>query len=219
MSFLSEILNQNIPIWDHCANLPFIRGLSQGTLPRPQFKTYMIQDSLYLKHYARILGKAIYLCETLKEIQFFYALLGFVAADESVIRLHYLSKFDLDDETIEAIPPLPENQNYINFLEETADQCDPLKILMAVLPCMLSYSYIFRKVEPEARASRSAYLDFIADYAEDQYARNCQSWADYADQYGSGRTSEEQAELAKIFFRASELELAFWKMAQTVENE
>ena len=60
MSFMEEILDRNIPIWDRCIATPFVQGIKSGNLDLESFKTYMIQDSIYLKHYARIYGKAIY---------------------------------------------------------------------------------------------------------------------------------------------------------------
>ena len=69
MTFMEGILAHNIPIWEQCAATPFVREIQNGTLPFEKFKVYMIQDSIYLKNYARIYGKAIFHADTLKEIQ------------------------------------------------------------------------------------------------------------------------------------------------------
>ena len=72
------------------------------------------------------------------------------------MRLDYLKQFCITDDDIELIAPLPENQNYIDFMFEIASHGKNEEILMAVLPCMLSYSYIFRKLAavPTSRESR-----------------------------------------------------------------
>ena len=49
MAFMQKLLAQNIPIWDDCAETPFLRELQQGTLPLEKFRTYIVQDSIYLK--------------------------------------------------------------------------------------------------------------------------------------------------------------------------
>ena len=54
MAFMQKLLAQNIPIWDDCAETPFLRELQQGTLPLEKFRTYIVQDSIYLKNYARL---------------------------------------------------------------------------------------------------------------------------------------------------------------------
>ena len=56
MTFMEKVLKKNTPIWNECAATPFVRELRAGTLPMEKFKLYIIQDSIYLKHYARVYG-------------------------------------------------------------------------------------------------------------------------------------------------------------------
>ncbi len=160
---------------------PFVQEMKEGTLPFEAFKEYMLQDSIYLKHYARVYGKEIYHAKTLREIQLYYSVLSFVTDKESAVRLKYLEQFGMTDDDIESIAPLPENQRYIDFLLETAEQGDDKKMLMAILPCMMSYSYIFRKLAADPASKNSRYWDFIEDYADDTYARSCEEWSQFAD--------------------------------------
>ena len=110
MSFMEDILEQNKPVWDKCIATLFVQDMKDGTLPIEDFKEYMIQDSIYLKNYARVYGKAIYHAETLREIQLYYSILNFVTDTESVVRLNYLRQFGMTDDDIEFIDPLPENR-------------------------------------------------------------------------------------------------------------
>ncbi len=213
MTFMEKVLKKNTPIWNECAATPFVRELRAGTLPMEKFKLYMIQDSIYLKHYARVYGKAIYHAAALREIQLYYSALGFVTDTESAVRLKYLTRFGITDEDIERILPLAENQNYIDFMMGVAAQGNACEILMAVLPCMLSYSYIFRKIAAEPGTPDSKYLDFIEDYAEDGYAESCEQWCGFADKKCSVLTRKEQDRVSRIFEKASYLEFDFWKMA------
>lgn len=219
MSLMEKILNLNTPIWDKCADTPFVREIQDGTLPFECFKEYMIQDSIYLKNYARIYGKAIYHATTLKDIQVYYTMLNFVTDKESLVRLNYLKQFGLTDDAIEFINPLPENQNYIDFLFEIAERSNEYEILMAVLPCMLSYSYVFRKIANEPESRKSRYWDLIQDYADDLYADSCKKWCAFADKKCEKLCITEQKKLSSIFEKASLLELDFWNMAYRRENE
>lgn len=218
MSFMKETLERVLPIWNNCVDTPFVQEVKKGTLPMDKFKHYMIQDSIYLKHYARIYGKAMYHSKTLKDIQLFYSVLCFVTDTESTVRLRYLKQFGLTDNDIENIAPLPENQNYIDFMLDIAEEGSVCKMLMAVLPCMLSYSYIFRKIASEPETQKSRYWDFIEDYADDRYAADCRLWSDFADEKCADLFSPEKQELAAIFEKASLLELNFWKMAYKEPN-
>lgn len=213
MSFMQEIINRNIPIWDACAETPFVRELKSGKLPFEKFKQYMIQDSIYLKHYARIYGKAIYHSTALRDIQVYYSVLSFVTDTESAVRLNYLHQFGMTDDDIEIIEPLAENQEYIDYMFEIAERGNICEILMTVLPCMVSYSYIFRKVAADPESKNSRYLDFIQDYADDKYYEDCKAWCEFVDTKCSKLSAEDQKRLSAIFERVSVLELNFWKMA------
>jgi thiaminase/transcriptional activator TenA len=213
MSFMQEILKHNIPIWDNCLDTSFVRELQSGKLPFEKFKQYMIQDSIYLKYYARIYGKAIYHSNTLQDIQMFYSVLSFVTDTESAVRLNYLKQFDMTDDDIELIEPLPENQEYIDFMLEVAGQGNICEILMTVLPCMLSYSYIFRKVADEPESKSSRYWDFIQDYADNRYFEDCKTWCTFADTKCDHLPEANRKRLCAIFEKASLLELNFWNMA------
>lgn len=211
--FMQEIIRHNIPIWDECINTPFVRELQSGKLPFEKFKQYMIQDSIYLKNYARIYGKAIYCSTTLNDIQMFYTILNFVTDTESTVRLNYLKQFGMTDDDIEIIVPLPENQEYIDFMFEVAQTENICEILMSVLPCMLSYSYIFRKVATTPECKHSRYLDFIQDYADDRYFEDCKAWCKFTDTKCDCLPEERKKQLSIIFEKASVLELHFWNMA------
>lgn len=213
MSFMKETMNRALPIWDTCAETPFVQELKKGTLPLEKFRRYIIQDSIYLKHYARVYGKAMYHSTTLKDIQMYYSVLCFVTDTESAVRLSYLKQFDLTDSDIEGIAPLPENQNYIDFMLNIAEEGNVCKMLMAVLPCMLSYSYIFRTIAVEPETKKSKYWDFIEDYADERYAEDCTLWIAFADEKCAYLPDDEEEQLTAIFEKSSLLELDFWKMA------
>jgi len=213
MSFMKETIRKSLGIWDECVKSDFISELKKGSLPLEKFKNYMVQDSIYLKHYARIYGKAIFHSTNLRDIQLYYSILSFVTDTESAVRIHYLSSFGMADDDIEFVQPLQENQNYIDFLLEIAEGSNICEILMAVLPCMMSYSYIFRKIADEPDSSKSRYWDFIQDYADGQYYEDCITWGKFAARKCKNSTDGEKEHLSKIFEKASILELDFWKMA------
>lgn len=213
MSFMKETYSRALPIWDDCKETSFVRELQKGTLPMEKFEQYIIQDSIYLKHYARIYGKAIYHSTTLKDIQMFYSALCFVTDKESAVRLNYLKQFGLTDDDIESIAPLPENKNYIVYMLDIAEKGNTCEMLMAVLPCMLSYCYIFRSVASDPQTKKSWYCDLIEDYANEDYLENCKIWSGFAEEKCSGLCDCEREELAEIFEKASRLELGFWEMS------
>ena len=212
---LKSALTHSLPIWEQCKETPFVRKLLDGTLPEAAFRTYVIQDSIYLRHYAQAYGKAIYHAQSLAEIQLYYSALGFVSREgsEMALRLGYLTRLGFTSGEIEEIQPLPENQRYIRFLQETAERGDRREILMAILPCMLSYGYIFQGQTGRVPApGRLDYRELIREYASEDYGESCREWLVFAGNACKGLPEWEQAALTDIFVRGSLLELGFWRM-------
>ena len=54
MSFMEEVINSSMDIWNKYLEHPFIRELALGTLNEEKFKGYIIDDIVYLREYARI---------------------------------------------------------------------------------------------------------------------------------------------------------------------
>ena len=69
-----------------------------------------------------------------------------------------------------------------DFLIDIAEQGSIEEMLMAALPCMLSYSYIFRKISEMPEIASSVYNDLIQDYTEEVYSESCKRLYDFADQ-------------------------------------
>src|SRR2546423_15159068 len=58
MGFTTELWDTIAPIYAAILRHPFVRGLTDGTLPRESFRFYAVQDALYLRDFARALSLA-----------------------------------------------------------------------------------------------------------------------------------------------------------------
>lgn len=56
------------PVWHQFVNHPFVLAMGDATLPLESFKGYLIQDYLYLVHFARANALASYKAKTLEDI-------------------------------------------------------------------------------------------------------------------------------------------------------
>jgi thiaminase/transcriptional activator TenA len=213
MSFMKELQNNALPIWDESVNTPFVQELKKGTLPTSKLKRYMVQDSLYLTHFARVCGKAIYHCTELREIQVFYSMLDYVSNTESELRLDYLKQLGIMTDELSDNVALPANQKYMDFQMAMAEEGDMCKTLMTILPCMFSYNHIFRTIANEPGIENTKYWDVIKDYTDEEYAQRCKAWSDFADEKCHSLPDSEKEQLADIFKKASLMGLAYWEMA------
>jgi thiaminase/transcriptional activator TenA len=209
MAVMEEAIRRALEIWNACLETPFVRELGTGELAPQIFRRYLIQDSIFLKQYARVFGQAIYLAEAWEDIRACSSLLSYLCEGELAARQRWLGQEDCG----EAEDPLPANKAYTDFLLEAAARGDREEMLMAVLPCLLSYAHVAEGLAADPLTRRSAYWDFIRDYANPEYAATCARWRNLAEARFAGLSPERLEALWAVFVRASELELAFWKMA------
>ena len=212
MREINELISKNKLIWDQCLETKFLRSLIKASISENEFKKYMIEDSIYLREYARVFGMAIYKSQSLKEIKFFYSLLSFVENDEGTTRLKYLAKYGLNDEDLTLYKPLEPNKKYTTFMLDIAKNHELVFILAAVLPCMLSYLYIFKKVLGKIDENKCKYLDFIIEYSNPEYEKICAFWLDFFMEKCEKLKEEELQKIEEIFTKSSLFELEFFSM-------
>ena len=51
MSFVREMIENSMDLWNGYLKHPFVTELASGALPEEKIKRYIIEDSLYLKEY------------------------------------------------------------------------------------------------------------------------------------------------------------------------
>lgn len=214
MKMIEQAVKDSMDLWEGYLSHPFVKGAEEGTLTPKQFETYLVQDSIYLKEYARVFALAMYRAETLREMQLFYDVLSVVINDESSTRVRFLRQYGVDPDAVDRLPQLPENKAYTDFMLEMAGK-GLREALMAVLPCMLSYCYIAREVVGRSPGAleKSPYGQWLADYASDRYRDKCAQWAAFTDRLCEGDSDARKEELSGIFRVSSQHEMRFWDMS------
>ena len=215
MSFLDTCIQDSLPIWRSCLETPFLRRMADGTLDEECFKGYIVDDSLYLREYSKVFAWGMIHSNDMEEIRNYYSLLAFVNEAEDSTRRYYLKRYGLKDEEIQPLPLRPENRAYVDYMLNAAQNAvDAADCMMACLPCMLSYSWIFQKLLKEHPAVQDApYGALVADYAGRDYEDACHDWAAFAEKTCEGLSPERLARCREIFHACSVYELDFWAMA------
>ena len=89
MSFVEACIQDSLPIWEQCLNTPFLQKLQNGTLEESCFLGYIIDDSLYLREYAKVFAWGMTKAQTMEDIRICYSLLSFVNEGEGSTRLYF----------------------------------------------------------------------------------------------------------------------------------
>lgn len=215
MSFVIDCIRENLPVWQDCLNTEFLRRMGEGTLPEAWLEGYIIDDSLYLRDYAKVFAWGMTKAEDWEDVRACYSLLAFVNEGEGATRLQYLRGFGLTDAEVQRLPRRPENAAYTAYMLEAAREGEGMaECMMACLPCMLSYAWIFRKLlENYPAVQNTVCWPLVRDYTGETYAQKCRDWLAYAEKLCADLSPVRQSRCREIFSMCSRYEESFWKMA------
>ena len=216
MSFVAKCVEDSLPIWQECLETPFLRQLGAGTLDERCFAGYLVDDSLYLREYAKVFAWGMLKAGDMAAMRVYHSLLSFVNESEDATRLWYLDRYGLRDEAVQRLPQRPENAAYTNcMLEAAKNGSGAPECMMACLPCMLSYVWIFRRLlEQYPGVRETVFWPLVRDYVSDGYEQICRDWAAYGDAVCETLPAEQQARCLELFRACSRHELNFWHMSE-----
>lgn len=215
MKFVESCVADSLPIWDACLETEFLKKMADGSLSEDCFKGYIVDDSLYLREYAKVFAWGILGAEDMEEIRTWYSFLAFVNESEDSTRRFYLARYGLKDEEIQRLPLRPQNRAYVEEMHRAAESSRKApECMMASLPCMLSYGWIFQKMlEQDPQVKDTIYGRFVDDYAGDHYNALCREWIGFAEKVCEGLSDERKKRCLEIFRACSEHEKHFWEMS------
>ena len=217
MSFSRKILNDERIIKFHESYMkhPFIEGLKSGDLDRKKFGNYLVQDTLYLKDYAKVYASAFLLAETIEDLQFLHSCIGVVVADETNMHIKYLKDYDLDMYLIDGMEVQSENRAYLDYMLSFTKGGDIKEIFVSALPCTITYEYIGKALKMECieEIKSNYYGPWIEAYAGKDFEKFSVDSCKLLDRICESIDEEEQEKLITIYLKACEHEMNFWDMS------
>lgn len=213
MTFMDEIQLIVKPIWKKCLDVDFLKEMGKGTLSEDRFLNYIIQDSLYLRDYIRAHAMAMFKSRTLKEMQAFYSVLGYVNDIENSTRLKYLTDVNLTDDDIEKFEKNEACKKYTDFLIMVSVEEDIPEILIAFIPCLLGYHEVFTLLlERYPQVMDSYFNELVYDYTSLDYKKKCEEWIVFVNEICEPLDENRKKKLKEIYIQSSKYELDFWKL-------
>lgn len=214
MSFVETCVQDSLPIWQQCLEGDFLQCLEAETLDEECFKGYIVDDSLYLREYARVFAWGMTRAQTMEEMRFYCSMLSFVNEKENATRLVYLRSWGLFDEAIQHLPQRPENQAYTEHMIRAVRDGGAPECMMAVLPCMLSYCWLFRRILDRTPAVlKGRFGPLVRDYTAPYCDSMCRDWVEQTDRLCKDLSPERKKRCMEIFRTSSLHELRFWQMS------
>ena len=201
--------------WRAYTNHEFVRRLASGSLPEVCFRRYLLQDYLFLMHFARAWGLAIYKSDTLAEMRRAQRLVAATLDVEIELHVEYCRGWGLSATAMAAEPEAIATTAYTRFVLDRGLAGDRLDLETALAPCIIGYAVIAsgRMTDAGTRFDGNPYREWLEIYAGADYqdlAREAQTALDeqFVRRGGEGRFPS----LAANFASATRLETNFWQM-------
>src|SRR6202165_4303142 len=139
--------------WRAYIRHPFVLLLASGDLPEACFRRYLVQDYLFLIHFARAWGLAIYKSDTLPEMRRAQRLVAATLDVEIGLHIDYCRGWGLSEGAMAAEPEALATIAYTRFVLDRGLAGDRLDLEVALAPCMIGYAEIAaeRMADPAAR--------------------------------------------------------------------
>jgi thiaminase/transcriptional activator TenA len=200
--------------WASYVNHDFVRQLGIGTLPEQAFRTYLVQDYLFLIQFARAYALATYKSRTLADMRAAQAGVAAILA-EMDLHVRLCGRWGLSPADVEAAPERQATVAYTRFVLDCGAAGDLLDLHVALAPCVIGYAEIGRRLAPDGAEALGdhPYREWIGEYAGEAYQDVAAKARRHLDDLAARAMTERRfAELANLFGTASRLEADFWAM-------
>jgi thiaminase (transcriptional activator TenA) len=206
-------------LWRSAANLriavhthPFNKELAAGTLSRAAFQHYMVQDSLYLRGYARVLALAAAKAPGTDEILECARAAEVAIVVERALHAGYLDQFGISAATVEAAQATPACEAYVNFMLATATTDSFNVLVAAILPCFWLYQDVGTQIA-QNNVEGNFYQAWIDTYSDPDFAAATLRMRAIVNAAGAAASDTEKARMKAAFLRCCQHEWLFWQSA------
>ncbi len=201
--------------WAAYTGHPFVRGMADGTLPEAAFRHYLVQDYLFLVHFARAYGLAVYKSDSIEDMRSAAAAVSGILDVEMGLHVEYCAGWGLAEAEMAAADEDPACMAYTRFVLERGVAGDILDLHTALAPCAVGYGEIGLALarDPATRRAGNPYLSWIEMYSGAEYLDLARAAVAQLDRLAARRGGEARfAALSRDFRAATVLEAAFWRM-------
>ncbi|MBM2294380.1 thiaminase II [Sulfitobacter pseudonitzschiae] len=203
--------------WRAYTHHAFVEGLGHGSLPRAAFLHYLVQDYLFLVHFARAWSLGVVKAGTLDEMKTCAGTVDALVNHEMSLHVKICAEAGIDEATLFAATEEIENVAYTRYVMDAGLQGDFLDLMATLAPCCFGYGEIGARLAGSADA-HTPYRDWIETYADEDYQGVMASVGQMIDGAVMRRlgpdfaTSARWPALQDRFATATRLEVAFWDM-------
>ncbi|KXH28904.1 phosphomethylpyrimidine kinase [Colletotrichum simmondsii] len=209
-------------VWKTFVYHPFVMAMGDGTLPMESFKQYLIQDYLYLVHFARANALASYKAKSIADISAGATIVNHITREMS-LHIDYCKGFGI---TVPEIEATEEHQGksyltihtactaYTRYVLDVGVSEDWIALQMALAPCLLGYGAVAKQLHGDVKTKReeNTYWKWIENYVADDYVGAVKTGSELIERHAALQSPSSIERLIKIFIHGTKMEIGFWEM-------
>lgn len=217
MSLFDE-LKSRAPEWEEYTKHSFVEQLGSGTLPLPAFQDYLVQDYLFLVHFARAHALAAFKSRRLSEIEAVSSAMSGII-EETKLHRTLTAQWGISEDELDRAPEKMGTVAYTRYVIDTGLAGDLLELQIALAPCQIGYAEIGKELAPRLEGRDDhPYAEWINTYAAPDFQDMGQASIETLDRLAEIPAEElvgtpRFEQLLDIFRTASRLERDFWQQA------
>ncbi|OWK34907.1 TenA family protein [Fimbriiglobus ruber] len=209
--FSDELREVAAPIWDEMLGTPFIQALISGGLDREQFRTWVVQNYLYLVELAKLLDRTAAKMHEPELVAWFSKAAVIALESDSKLHKDYAAHFRCEHELGDYSKVLPATANYTNHLHRYVAVGTPAVIVSALLPCLWGFVELGKRINATAKAD-GFYREWIDAYSSAEYATLAGEVLSFVDRLLPLEPKSSRELCVRAFRESCHHELEFWRM-------
>jgi thiaminase len=203
-----------------------VLGLGSGELPLESFKGYLIQDYLYLVHFARANALASYKAKNMEDVAavcyqfpccfrssfsppFQGAKIVSHIHTEMSLHLDYCATFGMSEADIKNTEEHMACTAYTRYVLDVGMSEDYLALQLALAPCLLGYGAIAEMLHADPNTKKTdaenTYWKWILNYIADDYVGAVLTGRALLERHAVLQSPSRIEELVRIFIHATKV--------------
>ena len=200
--------------WKAYCEHEFVRQLGAGTLPMESFQHYLKQDYLFLVHFGRAWGLAVYKSRDILELRQALDSLKAIIDIELDLHIDYCGQWGISEAELMALDESRATLAYTRYVLEAGHRGDVLDLHVALAPCIAGYAEIGNWLveQPFTRQDGNPYASWMAMYTSEAFQQAAQAEREWIDAQLADVSPRRFDQLTRTFSEATRLEADFWRM-------
>lgn len=217
MLFPEQLRKAVDPIWEASFHHPFVKEIGEGTLDLRCFRYYVLQDSYYLTHFAKVqaLGGAM-----ADDLQTTASMAHHAQSTyEAELRLHetFMKELGITEEEKASFVPAPTAYAYTSHMYRASFAGRFGDVLAAILPCYWLYYEIGERLK-HCKPNHPIYAQWIEAYGSDWFKQLVEQQIARLNDIAKTASEKELVRMKQHFVISSQYEYLFWDMAYKLER-